>query len=1045
METKWSAQILLNSNRLTRVEFVSPSNKQANATGIFVEEGISTEEFAAINKELGDDFGIMPTNYGGVVVNFTDETGKPFSGIDNDTFNTKVEDAVEKALQKSNKTVNLERSLSVGRLTEGEKNGKNYKKRISESRQQDAATRVYNQVHGAIQQVNERFSEKYNWGNPGKLESLPSQKITFQARKKAKPTLELDKERFLDKVQRKIQDKMNRLGHVVKKVSETRKVSDEEDAYLASELYIGRAREKMDKFEKAIFSERGSLLDRIMRAGYTLEEFGKYLHARHAKERNDHIASIRDDMPDGGSGMTNKEANKILKKHRGDKQIQAFAREFYNKVTKKTLKDRLKAGLITDETYETLTNYYKNYVPLFVVKDEETRTAIGKGFSVPQGAEIKRTRGSTKDRTNPVYSGIYEMMNVIRKSEKNRVGLKFLKLAEEFESSAWDVAPQKYRPIFGEDGEIQYMDPKFKLGETVFGVRRDGKLFLITINDTALARGLKNLGTEKANKYIVAVNNYLRSIVTTFNPGFIITNFARDIQTALIHVGGEHKGLAAKVLKNTPRAIRGVFRNVRGKEKNYWSDRYDELKSTGGKVGWFDMDSLVEHQEKVEKVLKNVQDGKGSPRRAAKAIGDFVNNVNEAVESGVRLATYDALRKQGMTKARAAQVAKNITVNFNKKGEWGTLVNSFYMFSNATIQGTARIAVSLGKSKKTRAIVGSIVGMSTSLGLINYMVAPEEWEKKNRWEKDNYLIFMMPNGEDIRIRVPYGYNIFHTAGQSAADIIQQAVINKHGFKSVRYTDHAIRVFGSINDAVSPFGSGSVSQVISPTITDPLVQIGENKKFTGAPIYPEKMFFKKKKARYKNYWDSNPPTWVSRAVTEGLSNITGGKTHKGIKTDKDGNPQDHYIPGWFDMNPLVLDHLGGFLTGGLGKFISRSVNTGINFAVGKPTASRDIPFIRQFYGQPDKRGFTEKRLIRKMIDNSEIEVYNHVEVARFKRYVHDAIKLGVLSETDAKLVKDETGEMVPKVIRDFLNSQRNARGEKKLDYRKLGKKKGKVTF
>ena len=31
METKWSAQILLNSNRLTRVEFVSPSNLREDA------------------------------------------------------------------------------------------------------------------------------------------------------------------------------------------------------------------------------------------------------------------------------------------------------------------------------------------------------------------------------------------------------------------------------------------------------------------------------------------------------------------------------------------------------------------------------------------------------------------------------------------------------------------------------------------------------------------------------------------------------------------------------------------------------------------------------------------------------------------------------------------------------------------------------------------------------------------------------------------------------------------------------------------------------
>ena len=873
----------------------------------------------------------------------------------------------------------------------------------------------------------------------------PTQKITFQARKKAKTTLtlELDPESYRDIVQRKIQDKMNRLGHVVKKAKEVRKISDEDDAALAAELYIGKAREQMDKFEKAIFSEEGSLLDRILKSGYSLKDFGNYLHARHAQERNAHIASIREDMLDGGSGMTNAEAKAILKKHKGDKKIQALAKEFYNKVTKKALKARLDAGLITNETYETLTNYYKNYVPLFVVADDETRSATGKGFSIAQGAEIKRAKGSEKERINPIYSGIFEMLNVIRKAEKNKVGQKFLKLAEEFESSAWEVEKQKYTPVFGKDGEIQYMNPQFKLADNVFAVRRDGKLLLITIKDEALARGLKNLGAEKVNKYLVKANGFVRSIVTTYNPEFIITNFARDIQTALIHVIGEHKGIAKQVLINTPKAIRGVFRNVRGKDNDYWSERYEELKASGGKVGWFDMDSLQEHQEKVEKALDQVQKGKGSARKAARFLGEFVNNVNESVESGVRLATYDALIKKGMTKGRAAQVAKNITVNFNKKGEWGTTVNSLYMFANATVQGTARIAISLSKSKKTRAIVGSITGMSAGLSLVNYMVAPEEWEKKSEWEKDNYLIFMLPNGDDVRIRVPYGYNIFHTAGQVTGDVIQEAYVKGHGFKNVRYMDKAVRVLSSINNAVSPLGDGSVSQMITPTLLDPIVQLGENKKFTGSPIFPDKMHYKKKGARYKNYWDSNPPTWVSRAVTEGLSNITGGETYKGIKTDKDGNPQDHYVPGWVDLNPEALDHIGGFLTGGMGKFISRSVNTGINFAVGRPTPSRDIPFIRQFYGEPDKRGFTEKRLIRKMLDNSEIEVYNHVEVARFKRYVHDAIKLGVLSETDAKLVKDENGDMIPWVIRDFINSQRLAIGIKKESYKK--KKKGKVTF
>ena len=210
-----------------------------------------------------------------------------------------------------------------------------------------------------------------------------------------------------------------------------------------------------------------------------------------------------------------------------------------------------------------------------------------------------------------------------------------------------------------------------------------------------------------------------------------------------------------------------------------------------------------------------------------------------------------------------------------------------------------------------------------------------------------------------------------------------------------------RILGAASDAFSPFGDGSLFQAVSPTLLDPLVQIVENKKFHGGPIRPEApTFVVSDTPNYKQYWDKNPPSWVSRAVTEGLSMITGGEKFEGIKKDKEGNPLDHYMPGWFDVNPLDLDHIFGFMTGGLGKFVSRAVDTGINFAVGKPTASKDIPFIRQFYGQPDKRAITEKRLIREYISKSKQHQYNHVKVAKFKRYVYDAIKLGQLTESQS---------------------------------------------
>ena len=48
-----------------------------------------------------------------------------------------------------------------------------------------------------------------------------------------------------------------------------------------------------------------------------------------------------------------------------------------------------------------------------------------------------------------------------------------------------------------------------------------------------------------------------------------------------------------------------------------------------------------------------------------------------------------------MSRPRAAQAAKNLTVNFNKKGELGTAINSLYLFANAGIQGGARIGQSV--------------------------------------------------------------------------------------------------------------------------------------------------------------------------------------------------------------------------------------------------------------------------------------------------------------------------------------------------------------
>ena len=68
-----------------------------------------------------------------------------------------------------------------------------------------------------------------------------------------------------------------------------------------------------------------------------------------------------------------------------------------------------------------------------------------------------------------------------------------------------------------------------------------------------------------------------------------------------------------------------------------------------------------------------------------------MERVNTSVENGVRLASYIEARKAGVSRDKAAELAKNLTVNFNKSGEFGTVANSAYLFFNASVQGTSRL------------------------------------------------------------------------------------------------------------------------------------------------------------------------------------------------------------------------------------------------------------------------------------------------------------------------------------------------------------------
>ncbi len=157
------------------------------------------------------------------------------------------------------------------------------------------------------------------------------------------------------------------------------------------------------------------------------------------------------------------------------------------------------------------------------------------------------------------------------------------------------------------------------------------------------------------------------------------------------------------------------------------------------------------------------------------------------------MASYIAARENGVSREKAAQLAKNITVNFNKQGEWGPTLNAVYLFFNASVQGTARLGRSLlslrpqkrpdGTDRKAyeritsaQWMAGGLSVFASMLTALGYAMSDEDedgipyWDKIPDYVKERNLVIMRPNGKDyFKIPMPYGFNVFANMGTAMTE------------------------------------------------------------------------------------------------------------------------------------------------------------------------------------------------------------------------------------------------------------------------------------
>lgn len=774
---------------------------------------------------------------------------------------------------------------------------------------------------------------------------------------------------------KRVQEAIERAGGVIR---------ERGNAYLSEEVYHGKVSARLRRFTDGMVKP---LLKEIKDSGLSIEQVGNYLWARHAPERNKQMAKINPNGKTNLSGLYDNPRAAAMAGEPGAPNAADIMAGFtpaqrsalngiaakIDAMTKATRDILLKEGLEDAQTIRNWEGAYKHYVPLLRDVDE---AGAAQGFQVT-GDESKRAMGSTKEAVAIVAAVIAQHEKAIVRAEKAEVARALVRLAAEFPNPAfWRVDdPPTKRTINPTTGLVQVgIDPMYRQRDDVLVVKerdpatgeiRERVIAFNPRNDRALklAAAMRNLDVVQlagVTKVVGRVTRIMASLVTSWNPLFWTTNFARDVQTAAVNLQSTPlKGQGPKVMANVMPAMAGIasaeFRNGTGK----WAKLYRDFEDNGGKTGWMRLfDDLIDRQNQLASEIKASQRGNIDPRRWGTLLIETIESANTAVENATRLSAYSAAIDHGMSPKAAASLAKNLTVNFNRKGNRSTAVNAWYMFFNASVQGTARMVHAVATSRRAQALVGTMVAFGAALELVNRLVGDDDRDEdgNNPYEllpefiKQKNMVFMLGDGKRVTIPLPYGFNAFHNAGRMMMEAVLTASNSALIDERKKPMEMAWNFAEVLIDSFLPFGqTSSPAQLISPTVLDPVVQHGENRTWFGSPMRPEPLPFGPAKPDHQLYFRSTSET--AKDLTKWLSDMTGGDEVRG---------------GAIDISPTTLVHIFRTITGGAGSF-GLGMFDFTAHAVGRVSGEREaedlpwknVPFVGKFYGEIDDRDMAAK--------------------------------------------------------------------------------------
>jgi len=506
-----------------------------------------------------------------------------------------------------------------------------------------------------------------------------------------------------------------------------------------------------------------------------------------------------------------------------------------------------------------------------------------------------------------------------------------------------------------------------RFGDNVFPVRINGEDAYIFFSKTdpvaqRMVHSLLNLDADSLGTIegvIGKMTRWFASVNTQYNPIFGAVNLIRDVSGAMFNLSTTAlAGMQGKVSGGVFPAMRGIMKVLRDERKGIvgdyskdkWAQRFQEFRREGAQTGY--RDSLIRTDEETAIIDKELAKMKsGNAKKAFSAVMGALTDFNDMMENSVRLSAYDAAVEdeskggKGLSPQKAAIIAKNLTVNFDKKGQLSARINSYYAFFNASVQGTARLAQTL-KGPMGRKIIAGGIGLGTMQAVMLAAAGFRDDEPPEFVRERNFII-PLPNGKYIGIPYPLGLHILPNIGRITTEFMLGG--GKHaGTKVANLT-------GSIMDAFSPVGSSGLSmQTVLPTVLDPIAALESNKDAFGRPIYKEDRATNPTPGYMRSRETASE---INKQISYFLNLASGG---------------GKYSKGFLSPTADELDYIVGQVTGGAGRELMKTeqaIKAGIT---GEELPAYRIPLAGRFYGETQSNAAESARFYNNVTRMADYE-------------------------------------------------------------------------